>query len=390
MKRIAIASCYDKYNYGSALQAYATQVAIQDLGIKPVTLDKRGLRGAIGRGRRDYYRRNLFNFDMYKAKKGLGLFALRRRLDSDLKANVSERRKAFDDFVVGHIDLSPSFSTFEETEKYCEEFDCVVVGSDQLWLPVNIAGNYFTLSFVPSPVRKVSYATSFGLAQLPPYYEMKARQFLETFDAISTREESGRAIVESLGLEAEVVCDPTMLLAPEKWSELAESSGEVFSSPYIFCYFLGNNPWQRECVRTLKQRLGCPVVALSHLDEYIASDNEGFADYQPYDVSPLQWVNLIKGASFIMTDSFHGTVFATLFNRPFITFRRHANVGNQSTNSRLDTLLERLRLQSRICNNKSELNNLIDASASFDSVNKRIDDYKNESLLWLKHALEIA
>lgn len=387
MKHIAIASCYDKYNYGSVLQAYATQLALRELGVEAVTLDKGRLGGAIGKGRRSYYRRNLFNIDLYKAKMGFGLFILRRKIDGKLRANVAKRRKAFDAFAADHFDLSPSFSSFEDLGRFCEDFDSVVVGSDQLWLPVNIAGDYFTLSFVPDSVRKVSYATSFGFSQLPPYYMGKARQFLETFAAISVREDSGKAIIEELGLDAQVVCDPTMLLSREEWAAASEPVESLPDNPFILCYFLGNNPWQRECAKLLKQQTGCSIVALSHLDEYIASDDEGFADLQPYDVSPLQWVTLFKNASYVMTDSFHGSVFSSLFNRPFFAFRRHSGVGGQSTNSRLDTLLTRLALESRICESTEDFVLKKDDVLDFGVANARIAGYRRESLLWLKKGL---
>ena len=78
MKRIAIASCYDKYNYGSVLQAYATQLALRKLGVEAVTLSKGRLGDAIGKGRRSYYRRKLFNLDVYLANMGFGLLIMER------------------------------------------------------------------------------------------------------------------------------------------------------------------------------------------------------------------------------------------------------------------------------------------------------------------------
>ena len=107
---------------------------------------------------------------------------------------------------------------------------------------------------------------------------------------------------------------------------------------------MGNNPWQRDFVTQLLEKTGCKILALLHLDQYIKSD-EDYVDYAPYDVSPADFINLIKNAEYVCTDSFHGTVFSIIYQRTFFTFMRFSEKATLSTNSRIDTLLGKMGLK---------------------------------------------
>ncbi len=388
-KRIAIASCYDKYNYGSLLQSFALQQVIEGFQCDVVTLDKSGLSSEIRAGRRSYYRQNLFNMSLYRAKMGFAAHRIRQKVDKGFGACMRQRYGEFRNFSDCHIKLSPQTRSFRELASFCSDFDAVVVGSDQLWLPVNIAGGYYTLSFVDAPVRKVSYATSFGVSDLPARYLRLAGEFLESFDAVSVREETGSCIVKNAtGRAAEVVCDPTMLLTKEEWCSVKALDYRVPSEPYILCYFMGTNIWNRYCAEVLARNRGCKILAIVHPDEYVAFD-EKYANYKPYDVGPAQFLQLVSHAKYICTDSFHGTVFATLFNKQFFSFRRHENLGSQSTNSRLDTLLSRLGLESRLCESVGEFDSACCEDVDFDRVNAKVESFRLESLAWLRTSLGI-
>ncbi len=385
--KVAIASCHDKYNYGSLLQAYATEKAIERLGCDVITIDKRGLGKVIGTGRRKYYKENLFNLSMYKAKIGFVKHRVKQLTDRDFGEKMAERNNAFASFAEREFSLSPRFSTFEELGEYCADFNSVVVGSDQLWLPVNIAGDYFTLSFVPEGVRKVAYATSFGVSTLNDVYLARAAEFLATFSAISVREITGASLVKRAGRDADVVCDPTMLLCKDEWGALTRGSCAVPPEPYVFCYFLGKNAWNRDCAKRLAKLTGCKVLAISHLDEYVGYDDD-FADVQPYDIDPFQWVELLANARYVCTDSFHASVFSCLFEKQFFTFRRHEGMGTQSTNSRLDTLLGKMGLLGRLCESEADFDQIAEDEIDFINTRKLLSDYRAESLDWLRRALE--
>ncbi len=202
-------------------------------------------------------------------------------------------------------------------------------------------------------------------------------------------EETGSCIVKNAtGRAAEVVCDPTMLLTKEEWCSVKALDYRVPSEPYILCYFMGTNIWNRYCAEVLARNRGCKILAIVHPDEYVAFD-EKYANYKPYDVGPAQFLQLVSHAKYICTDSFHGTVFATLFNKQFFSFRRHENLGSQSTNSRLDTLLSRLGLESRLCESVGEFDSACCEDVDFDRVNAKVESFRLESLAWLRTSLGI-
>lgn len=386
---VAIASTYRKMNYGTVLQAYATQEALRELGCPNAkTVETSGLGRALALGRRSYYMEHVFDSQLYRAKLGFVGHRLRQKVDKGFGERIGRRRRVYERFVDENFDLTPEKTSFEDLAEMVKGFDVVVVGSDQQWLPVNIAGDYYTLSWVPDGVRKVSYATSFGVSELPPKYLTRASKFLADFDAISVREDSGASIVErATGKRCKVVCDPTMLVRPERWREIAESGAELVPDrPYVLCYFLGKNIWNRACALELAKRAGCKVVAIAHPDEYVKFDDT-YADIYPWDAGPAEWLALVANASYVCTDSFHGTVFANLFEIPFFSFRRHENMGAQSTNSRLDTLLGVLGSSDRICHDREAFEAAMACDVDFAAVITAVDAYRARSESWLRQAL---
>lgn len=386
--RVAIASCPDKVNFGSVLQSWATERAISALGYEALTIDKRALGAEIGRGRRSYYAEHLLDADLYRAKLGFVGHRARQRLSREFGREMAERRAAFREFEASRFSYTRRASSFAELADATSGCDAVVVGSDQLWLPVNIAGGYFTLEWARPQVRRVSYATSFGVAELPERYLTRTAEFLSGFSAVSVREETGADIVErATGSRPAVVCDPTMLLSADDYrSELFDSSFEAPDGPYVLCYFLGRNVWNRECAVELARRAGCRIVAVAHADEYVAYD-DGYADYYPWGAGPAEWARLVAGASYVCTDSFHGTVFSNVFHVPYFTFRRHEGMGSQSTNSRLDTLLGRLGTTDRLCGSPEAFRAACGHEVDWEAVDARVAAFRAESLGFLGAAL---
>ena len=386
MAGIAVASCHDKKNFGSMLQAWATEQALCLLGHDVVTIDKTGLGGDIGRGRRSYYVGHLFDLDLYRAKLGFVGHRLRQKANRKFGSEMARRYHAFDRFAEERFHLSPRFGSLAELGDWTRGLDAVVVGSDQLWLPVNIAGGYYTLDFVKAPCRKVSYATSFGVSKLPEKYLREVSRFLPTFAAVSVREDTGADLAESAtGERPDVVCDPTMLLSREEWESVADDS-LVPDMPYAFCYFMGKNLWQRGCARREADKRGLELVAIAHPDEYVSYD-DSYADIYPWDAGPAEWVGLISHAEMVFTDSFHGSTFSNIFERPFVSFRRHVGMGMQSTNSRIDSLLGRLGLENRICECVESFEEVASASIDFALSRRKFESFRSESAVWLEMAI---
>lgn len=386
-KRIGMAINYDYPDYGGMLQAYASFRKIRDLGYEPEAINIDAVSGSIKRRKIKYFSKKIFDASIVKEKGRIVSKKLRIKLNSTLKQNFQKRYEAFGNFCSGHFTTSVEYKSWEEMSEGCNSYAAVVVGSDQLWLPSNIAGDYYTLSFVPNNVKKIAYATSFGVSEIPSDQTEKAREFLSRIDYLSAREETGRQIIKNLtSREVPLVCDPALLLTAKEWDEEVEKE-RIIKEPYIFCYFMGDNPWQREFVRQLKSKTGCKIVALLHLDQYIKTD-EDYVDYAPYDITPDDFINLIKYSDYVCTDSFHGSVFSIIYHKKFFTFIRFNKKATLSTNSRIDTLLGNFNLKSRLVSEDYSINKLLEADIDYKLVDESVERLRSFSLEYLTTALK--
>lgn len=387
MKKVAVVSCYFQPNYGSMLQAYATQEILNIMCVPNETINIEGLKDEIHGAKMKYFKSRMFSPDVIKDKLGYVKLSVFKKINKELGRNVSIRNKKFEVFSSSRFNISKKYRSIEEIGRKSTDYSAFIVGSDQLWLPSNIAANYYTLNYVDKSVRRISYATSFGVSSLPDKQAQQAKEFIPKIDFLSVREKSGQKLIKDItGLNAELVCDPTLLLKREEWNSIV-SDEPIIKKPYIFCYFLGNNQFSRECAKKIKKKTGFKIVALLQLDMYIKNDFE-FADYAPYDIDPADFVNLIKNASYVCTDSFHGTVFSVINHRKFFTFRRFLQNTTMSTNSRIDSLLEVLGLESRIINNIEDFKTAVKTEISYSEVDEKLDDFRNNSLEFLKKSLE--
>nr|WP_297769048.1 polysaccharide pyruvyl transferase family protein [uncultured Butyrivibrio sp.] len=367
MKKVAIVSCYFQHNYGSMLQALATQMALDKLGIDNETVNIDGFRHEIKKAKIKYFAKAAISSDILLSKMGMAKNVLRKKIiNDDYAFNCKIRSQKFDDFYKRSIRLSQAYASIKDLSANCiNKYSAVLVGSDQLWLPANIAADYYTLNFVPEKVNTIAYATSFGQSSLPKDSSKKAKVFLKKIKNIGVREESGQKLVKDLtGIDVPVVCDPTILFSGDEWMSIQKES-PIVGGEYILCYFLGNNPSHREFAKRLKEATGCKIVALVNLDEYIKSDND-YADITPYDIDPADFLNLIRNATYVCTDSFHCSVFSILYKKSFFTFRRYTRKTKSSTNSRLDTLFKMAGLDNRIFDGNEDVVELINQKIDFD------------------------
>lgn len=388
MKKVAIVSCYFMKNYGSVLQAYATQKILDDFEIENETICIDGLNKEIKNAKLKYFFNKMFDSDVVKNKFTVVKHKICEKLNyHGFKDKMNVRNYAFEEFN-SKFKLSKVYSSFDELKKECTNYTDVLVGSDQLWLPSNIAADYYTLNWVSDNINKISYATSFGVSSLEKKYEHLSEKFLKRIDHLSVREQSGKELIRKVsGIEAEIVCDPTLLFTAEEWMEIQKNE-TIIPGKYIFCYFIGNNPEQREFVRKLKSYTGYKIVALQHIDEYIKSD-ENFADEAPYDITPGDFINLIRNAQYVCTDSFHGSVFSILNSRKFFTFRRFKQNRKVSTNSRLDSLFDLLGLQDRLLSSDENIEKCLRKEINYNKVHEKLDALREDSKKFLKESLSI-
>lgn len=382
MKKVGIVSCYFKDNYGSMLQAYATKKILDKNEIPNETINIKYNKD-FKNGKRKYYLSQITNFKFIKNKLGMVKLKIDKKLNKQLGKNIAIRTQKYKEFRK-EFNLSRSNNTFKDLTNQAKElYSDVIVGSDQLWLPVNVVADYYTLNWVPDEINKISYSTSFGFSSIPNKYVELYRNFLNRINYLSTREESGVQIIKDIvARDAKLVCDPTILLTKDEWHE--ESSKErKYDEKYILCYFLGNNIEHRKFAERLRKKTGYKIVSLNHADEYVKYSDE-FCDYAPFDIGPREWISLIENAEYVCTDSFHGTVFSILFNKMFFDFRRHNNKSKVSTNSRIDSLLDVAGIsKERILVGNEDIDKVLTYKIDYNKVNENINKFREDSQKWL-------
>ena len=385
MKKVGLATCYFKNNYGSKLQAYATQKVLENNNIPCEHIDIKYL-DDFKKGKSKYYRSQIFNFKFIFSKIGMLLLKIKRKLiKNELSKNLNIRDKEFNSFDK-YFSLSKRYTSYSQLSEECyDRYSDVIVGSDQLWLPVNVVADYYTLNFVPDNVNKISYSTSLGISYIPKKYKKLYNYFLSRINSLSVREDNAVELIKrNFGLDAKCVCDPTMLLSKEEWLNNIDIERK-YDDKYIFCYFLGRNKIHRKFVERLAAEKGLKIVSINHCDEY-DKYSDIFADYIPYDVNPFDWINLIYNAEYVCTDSFHGSVFSIILNKKFFTFSRFSDKHKMSTNSRIISLLKKYKLECRLISGEESINQ-IDTDIEYEIINLKLSNYREESKKFLFEAI---
>lgn len=388
--KIGIASCYNHHNYGSMLQAYATQCIIEKLGHEAITIAYFKPIRYMTQSKARYYFHKLTNKDILIAKLRLILSRQTEKKYSDVVQGRKIRDKCFDDFYKLHFNLSDLKKNRKELSEFSELCDAIVVGSDQLWNPVNVEHNFFTLTFVPDDIKKISYATSIGTTRIPKYQINTYKYFLSRFSNISVREKSGAEIISKLGIDnpVTVVLDPTLMFTGQEWMAIQKKES-IIKDKYILCYFLGINKEHRDFANEMKKNTGYKIVALQHLDEFVKYDLN-FGDIRPYNIGPAEFINLIRNAEYVCTDSFHGSCFSILNHKNFFIMNRYSETNTQSTNTRINSLLSMTGLENRRIDLKfdtSYVKDKLELKIDYQAVDRKLEIERKKSKEFIENAL---
>ncbi len=379
-------------NYGGILQRYALQRTLQNLGVdveclifSPPHTQKRSIKDRLER----LFSIERLRRDLRKTRSNV----FYRRLEKKYK---KQRTAVFEDFAHRFLTSTKRLQTYEEVIKEGECFDVLIAGSDQIWNSDWYRGEtfykFYMLDFVQRE-KKISYAASLGLSQLPEEVVPKYRKYLSDFSWISVRENEGARILEGiLNRPIDVVLDPTMLVPLEEWDALTSRvlTNEIRKFPYVLCYSLDN---QKEIVRKARQIQKfreIPILyACATASEYESLKRKSDGITPIPNVAPDEFVLLFQNADCVVTDSFHGSVFSILFHKPFFTMMRDKRVPTKSMNSRMTTLFSTFRLESRLFSpeDKSPLTPK-SFEIGYETVDKILQERRKYSLRKLQEALE--
>lgn len=382
---IGVCIKYFHENYGGMLQAFAT-ISM---------LEKRGVNYELIRYKKCYSMWNkikqtprLFNSILLNDKKEAFIKTIGKIIHPEFRVNDKIRLKEFEQFnKKTFTKLSPIFYGFHSLCQGANRYSAIITGSDQLWSPAGLPTNFYNLMFVPDEIRKISIASSFGVKKIPWYQMKRTRHFLNRIEFISMRENRGSDIVKELtGRNVPTILDPVFLFDKTEWVELIPTQ-KLYDGPYIFAYFLGDNADYRKEVTSVAQKLNCKIVTLRHLDQYVKND-ETFGDYAPFDVGPDKFLNLLRGAKYVCTDSFHGSVFSIIHHKQFVVFNRYKEKSKHSKNSRIDTLCTNLGLENQRFRSKELFQKQLCEPINYSMVDERLKILRQKTEEYLNEAFK--
>lgn len=368
-------------NHGGILQNYALQVILRDLGHDVYTID------------RDYPQKSLYKKTGSVLKRTFQWFFNRniyiRSWQTENEKNIISKNAQ--DFVDKYIHKTKRIVTTRELKKIHQQykFDAYIVGSDQVWRPKYSPCliNYF-LDFLQNDnsVKKISYAASFGV----DYWEftkkqtVECRRLIKTFNAISVRENSGIHLCkEYLKVSAIRLLDPTMLLQKDSYVQLVEECNTPLSKGNMLIYFLDKTKEKQMLAnRISKSKKLIPFDVMP--EEYFNLNNRK-QDINNCVFPPVtKWIRAFMDAEFIITDSYHGTIFSIIFGKSFLT------IGNsQRGMTRFETLLSTFSLQHRlIFDTEINLDTILDNNINYEVVYEILNKEKGKCLNFINDNLE--
>lgn len=343
------------HNYGGILQNYALQQILNRMGHHSVT---------IHHGKKSFFSNMkcaVHNLIRPITKQPYWDFVPIRKLNKS--------QSVFKPFIEKHIKVTKRIEKCKPRFIEKLHFDVLLVGSDQVWRPCynDIYNSY--LAFADKiAIPKIAYAASFGVDrwEYTPIQTEKCRNLIKQFTAISVREDSGISLCKQyLNADAIEVLDPTLLLNQTDYLMLCQHI-QPNTKKYLLTYVLDEADNKKACVAEMAKRMNLPIKQI--FGEKKAS------------ISIEEWLSLFRDAAYVVTDSFHGTVFSILFQKEFISL---LNKGRGA--SRFESLLNKLQLTDRlIVDNQSIPSGQID----WENVGDLLEKYRKESMLFLENAIK--
>ena len=353
---VGILTFHRALNYGAVFQAYALQKTLDSMGAEAEIIDYRAE----------------FNEKRFQRKKLRDILHVRELYSVIFRnAYMTYSRKTFEGFCQ-KMQMSEVCTTQDELREACSKYDRIVSGSDQVW---NIActngdDSYF-LPFLNDSQKKTSYAASIGYEKLPEQFIEQYKTWISGFSEISVREKSAVDIVGQLtGREAEYVVDPTLLLNKEEWMGLSDDT-LVPKEPYVIMYLMSED---KELIRFAKKLAKEKQCKLLYIHDRLFNP-PGAVNL--HDVTPEQWLGIFANADYVVTNSFHGTVFSINFNKQF--FVRF--IPRSIANTRIKCALEEYGLLNR------EIDSLDNTRCDYQTANTILAKNREHSLEFLRHRI---
>ena len=358
MKKVAVQTFWtSRYNYGQILQGYALQRFLLQKG----------------------YDAYIIRFDSLLSKlKELLLTGIKGKL---LTYYRQGELRHFEEFKKNKIQYSSiRYNTFSKLQNCPPQADFYIVGSDQVWTYMkNIERRKgYLLCFGNRETKKLAYAASFGRNSLEENEIEFYKLALKSFNFIGVREKTGIDICKNLGVQAYWVVDPVVLLLASDWRNLKVSIVNRTTKPNVFLYFLANGV-QNPAIYKILDSLSS-IYTL-----YYTNSSDSFDKRMNITPTIVEWISYVDNCDYVVTDSFHCTLFCIIFNKRFVTIQRY---DGDKMNNRLISLLGRLGLMDRYVEAVPEkIKQLFDVEIKWECINKELEMWRAESVSYLLSAL---
>ena len=385
--KVGIVTLYHgNYNFGGLLQAYALPAALgKYLGLPAEQIDY-ALCPAEAEEQTEIEPVSLSN----------RIYAFVWRISNRLKKRYFINRKRMFDEFIDDIPHSKETYRFDSISEVLNEYHIFICGGDQIWNDYQQVGWYrredsqvFTLQFVPEHIKKISYAPSMAVLELTDRFKSEFSTGINRLDSISVREKRSVPVLETLTKKPiTVVVDPVLLLQEEEWLEVMNPAEKP--QKYVLCYLLGDNVTQRRAVQRFAKKTHRPIVTFPHiLGNVVRKCDLFFGDVYDYSSGPREFLDLIRHADLVVTDSFHACVFSMIFKTPFAVFERSKAGETGNMNSRIYDFLEEYHLERQLVTEK-ELEDIKDIpKVDFTYAHEHWQERRRESLAYLENALMI-
>lgn len=368
--KVALMTFHNALNYGAALQVYASQQAINKLGVKCEIINYV-----------NEHRKNAYSMS-YHVKEGFKKGNLKSVLKySGGSVFMAKRRREFQRFYANNLDCTEKcYTSSREAEELNSKYDKFIIGSDQVWNYKNNGKDFaYFLNFVDDNNKKISYSSSFGLANIPQDLKEEYITNLKEIKYLSSRESYGTQLIKELtGREAELVLDPVFLLDKNHWKSLCEKNNE--KERYIFCYTNKMSQYE-DFISQTNYPIG--QIKIHKLTQHLTIKD--FLDPQvkvAYSISPLEFIETVLNAELVVSASFHCISMAIILNVPFVAIL----TGDKGKDERVLNILKITGLEDRILNNNMTVED-VNKPIDFLQVEAKLEEYRSNSINYLRNAI---
>lgn len=357
-------------NYGSLLQSYATQKTIERLGHTSEI---------INYTRKEEKANELAN-TLLKGKKWDKNIFLRLIYKTIQTPNYYKMYKKFEEYRKGFLkETEKEYLSLKELEENHPKADVYCSGSDQIWGKIGTADfdEAYFLEFAKNK-KCISYASSFGKTELSQELKNNIVNLLKKYSYILVREKSAKEIlIENKLKNVEQVLDPTFLLKKEEWENLSQNSNKNIKSKYVLIYQLHDNKEFNRYAKEFAKKKKLKLLRISTSMYHIV--RSGKLIYLP---TQYEFLKYFENAEYILTDSFHATVFSIIFNKKFIDI-----LPSNKTGTRIESVLNLFGIENRILKDYNDFKS-IDEAIDYENVNNKLQIEREKSINLFKSAIE--